>query len=326
MTAYDRLSQIIPEDQALANKALAVSMLGITGISSLSLPQFANAVANVQTTANLPLVSALTSAVSPAAANVILSTIGTGTGQNGTVTIYDILGTAAGYVSANALTNSATIINSMPVLGNAGDANSLVGIYTFMEYTVNGTFGDPVAGPIIIIDGPAAGTYANASSAFSGEGGNANANVTGGIGLLSAASSAVANVVSADPTDAATLNSYWEAMINQLILEKQTQAKANLDFTQLTPNDTSSIYGLVFALPDYGQQTQTGGMASFIQSVANLNNLGGQSVVATMREGQTKLTGTGIGTNTAVPDNAIPPIPQANLIPATYPYPLPPTY
>jgi hypothetical protein len=48
-TPLDQLSQMIPPDQALANKALAVSMLQITNISTLSLPAFATVVANVQT-------------------------------------------------------------------------------------------------------------------------------------------------------------------------------------------------------------------------------------------------------------------------------------
>ena len=35
MTSFDQLSQIIPEDQALANKALAVSMEGIINIKKI---------------------------------------------------------------------------------------------------------------------------------------------------------------------------------------------------------------------------------------------------------------------------------------------------
>ena len=35
MTSFDQLSQIIPEDQALANKALAVSMKGIINIKKI---------------------------------------------------------------------------------------------------------------------------------------------------------------------------------------------------------------------------------------------------------------------------------------------------
>jgi hypothetical protein len=299
---------MIPQDQAIANKALAISLQGITGISSLTLSQLAKAVGNVQTTANLPLVSALTEPVSPAAANVILSTVGTGTGQNGTVTIDDMLGTAAGYVSADALTNSVAIINSMTMLGSSANANSLIGIYTYMADTVNGVFGDPKTGPVVIPDGPAANTYGNADSALTD-------------GLIPSAQSAVANIVAADPTDTTQLNSNWANIITQLSLEKTNQAKANLDFTQLTPNNTSSIYSLVFSLPQYGEDTAVGGMAQFIQAIADTSNLGGEAIIAVMRQGQTKLGTTGISSNSQVPAGPATPPQQAQLIPAQYPYP-----
>lgn len=40
MIALDRLQQIIPADQALANKALATSLAQVGGISKLTLQQF----------------------------------------------------------------------------------------------------------------------------------------------------------------------------------------------------------------------------------------------------------------------------------------------
>lgn len=63
MIAYDRLSQIVPADQALAAKALATSLQQITGISTMTLPVLANAVINLKTTNNLDQISALTEAV-----------------------------------------------------------------------------------------------------------------------------------------------------------------------------------------------------------------------------------------------------------------------
>ena len=90
MIAYDRLSQIIPADQALANKALAASLQQIGGITNMTLPVLANAIANLQTTSNLPLVSAQTQAVPPSVANVFVNSAG-GTGDNNTVLIIDIL-------------------------------------------------------------------------------------------------------------------------------------------------------------------------------------------------------------------------------------------
>jgi hypothetical protein len=54
MIAYDRLSQIIPPDMALANKALQVSLQQISGISEMNLPTLANTVSVMQTTKDLP--------------------------------------------------------------------------------------------------------------------------------------------------------------------------------------------------------------------------------------------------------------------------------
>lgn len=313
MMTLDRLKQIIPPDQALANKALAVSLQGITGISSLSLPRLANAVANVQTTTGLPLIAAQTSAVSSSTVSSILGSVGTGTGQNGTVQLVDILGTAVGYISADALTNAVTTFSTMNLV-------ALINVYSTMANTVNGDYGDPVTGPVIIPTGLANGTYSNATTAFDGE---AAGNVTGGYGLLPASYDTIANVVTANPTQVTTLNSSWANIMTQLDLESATQAKANLDFALLTPNSTTSIYSLVYSLPSYGQDTTVGGTASFMQSVANVNNITGQAIVAVMRQGQTTLGSTGITSNSQVPDQPDPPPPQATLTPAQPPYPSP---
>ena len=63
MITYDRLSQIIPPDQALAAKALATSLQRISGVKNITLPVLANTTINLQTTNNLDQISALTQAV-----------------------------------------------------------------------------------------------------------------------------------------------------------------------------------------------------------------------------------------------------------------------
>ena len=68
MIAYDRLSQIVPPDWALASKALSVSLQQIAGVAVQTLPDLANAVVQQQTTQDLPLISALTTAVPPSVA------------------------------------------------------------------------------------------------------------------------------------------------------------------------------------------------------------------------------------------------------------------
>ena len=299
MIAYDRLSQIIPADQALANKALAASLQQIGGITNMTLPVLANAIANLQTTSNLPLVSAQTQAVPPSVANVFVNSAG-GTGDNNTVLIIDILGTAAGTVHTQALTNTVTQFSTMNLV-------ALTSTYQTMANVVTGVYGNPVAGPVIIPTGPYANTYANATVAF----GNA---------LIPGAQSEISTAVSAYPTQVTTLNQDWTNMANQLVLEQNQQANASLNFADLQANSSSSVYGFIQGLPQYAADTTQGGTTQFIEAVADLTTFTGQSIVASLRQTQNQraLAAAGIQTNSNVPVAPSTPPPQANLIPSTY--------
>ena len=299
MIAYDRLSQIIPADQALANKALATSLQQIAGITNMTLPVLANTISNLQTTSNLPLVTAQTQAVSANVANVFINSAG-GTGNNNTVLIIDILGTAAGTVHTQALTNTVAQFSTMNLV-------SLTSTYQTMSNVVTGIYGNPITGPVIITTGPYANTYANATVAFS------NA-------LIPGAQSEISNIVVGYPTQVTTLNQDWIDMANQLVLEQNQQANANLNFSQLQANSNSSIYGFIQSLPQYGADTTEGGTTQFLEAVADLTDFTGESIVASLRQTQNQrvLTAAGIQTNSNVPVAPNPPPPQANLIPATY--------
>jgi hypothetical protein len=299
MIAYDRLSQIIPADQALANKALATSLQQIAGITNMTLPVLANTISNLQTTSNLPLVTAQTQAVPANVANVFINSAG-GTGNNNTVLIIDILGTAAGTVHTQALTNTVAQFSTMNLV-------SLTSTYQTMSNVVTGIYGNPITGPVIITTGPYANTYANATVAFS------NA-------LIPGAQSEISNIVVGYPTQVTTLNQDWIDMANQLVLEQNQQANANLNFSQLQANSNSSIYGFIQSLPQYGADTTEGGTTQFLEAVADLTDFTGESIVASLRQTQNQrvLTAAGIQTNSNVPVAPNPPPPQANLIPATY--------
>jgi hypothetical protein len=318
MTALDRLNQITPPDIALANKALAVSMLQITGIASMNLPQFANTVSNVQTTYGLPLITDATSAVPPESANAITSKLAAGTGTNGTITISDAMGTIAGYVSANAMANTVAITSTM-------DLGNLSNIYIDMTATANGSYGDPTSGPITIPSGPANGVYDNIFSAFNGQSANSgNSNNAGGPGLIPATlSNVIPNIISVYPDQTANLNSNWSNMAVQINSEKSIQAQASVNFANLTPNSSSSIFGFVFSLPSYGQDTNVGGTAQFLEAVADKTTIGGQAIIATLRQGQSTLNSTGIKPSTNIPSTPSTPPEQANLLPAQPPYPPP---
>jgi len=323
MIAYDRLSQIIPADQALAAKALATSLQQISGITNMTLPVLANAVINLQTTNNLDQISALTQAVPVSVANY-LSNIANSNGHS--VVVCDVLGIAAGYQVTD------NFVNTVSTLANTNVAY-LTTVYKTMNSVVGNVYGDPVNGPVVIPGGqPAAGTYyattANisnvitvtstaADSAMTGSGGDVSPT---GPGLIPVATNAIANIATTSSAQVASLNSYFTSMAAQVTQEKNLQAAAQIDFANLIPNNSPTVYSLINSLPSYGRQTEQGGQAQFWEGVANINTFTGQAIVATLREGLnlSLLGNAGVQTNAIVPDTPNPPIPQANLIPATY--------
>ena len=300
MITYDRLSQIVPSDQALACKALSVSLQQIAGISTMRLPNLANAVIPQQTTRDLPLISALTVAVPPDVANYFSSTIAVGSGPGNSIVVCDILGTAGGFVSAGAMANTISNLANVNVV-------SLTSTYSTMANVVDGTYGDPTVGPVVIPTGPYANTYIDAEDAF------ANA-------LIPGAQSQIGTAISAYPSQTANLNTNWNNMAAQLTREKSLQVQAGINYANLVPNSTSTMYSFIFTLPSTGRDTQAGGVCQLIESVADYTSFTGQAVIACLREGrnQVALQSVGITTNADIPAEPNPPAPTANLIPSTY--------
>jgi hypothetical protein len=280
-------------------------------------------VVNLQTTNNLPLITALTQAV-PSSVSSYLSNIA---GTNGnSVVVCDVLGIAAGYQVTD------YFVNTVSTFANTNIAY-LTTVYQTMNSVVGNVYGDPVAGPVTIPgDQPAAGTYysvtANignvtvvtttaADTAFTGTGGDTPPT---GPGLLPVATNAIVSIATTSSAQVSALNSYFTSMAAQVAQEQTLQAAAQIDFANLIPNNSPTVYSLVYNLPSYGVQTESGGMAQFWEGVANINTFTGQAVVATLREGVNlaRLGNAGIQTNTLVPSTPNPPLAQANLIPSTY--------
>lgn len=339
MTALDRLSQMIPSDIALANKALAISMKGITGISNTQLPIFAKTVSNTQTMVGLPLVNAQTSAVSPATANYYSNMLAKGSSVNNTFVISDFLGTAAGLPGTQALIDTLAIFNQM-------DLSYLTLIYQTMVNVLNGDYNvpnetEPEFNDVLIPNGlPAAGRYfptivipapppepppppyvsaSGATAALIGQ----LAPEPPLPGLIAAANDEIARLVSAYPTQTTQLNQLWTELAQSLIDQPANQARANLVWNQLISNSQSSMLSLILSLPDYGQDTSVGGQAEFFKLLADPTTLAGQCIIGLFRQGPTTtaLKASGIYTNNDIPSDPTPPPPQADLGPTSYPYP-----
>ena len=299
MIAYDRLSQIVPADQALASKALATSLQQINGITNMTLPVLANTVVNLQNTNNLDQISALTQAVPANVASYLANIAGT----NGTsVGVCDVLGIAAGYQVTD------YFLNTVSTFANTNVAY-LTTVYQTMNSVVGNVYGNPITGPVTIPGGqPAAGTYyadtgsgaSAADAAMTGTGGDTPPT---GPGLIPTAQTEIGNIATTSSAQVATLNSYFTSMAAQVVQEQNLQTAAQIDFGNLIANNSPTVYSLIYSLPTYGQQTEQGGQAQFWEGVANISTFTGQAIVATLREGvnQAALNTAGIQTNAVVP-------------------------
>jgi hypothetical protein len=314
MIPFDRLQQIIPADQALANKALSVALAQINGLSTLNLPTFARAVSALETTKDLPLLTALPTAVPPSVADYYSSVLADGTGVNGTVRVVDIIGLAGGWIATPNFTRTVEIYGTM-------NLTALTTIYQQMVSALSGDFGPVDSGPLVIPTGPAAGTYdgveidpgpppeydPTAVSLAMAE-------------LTTAALAEIAILQATYPEQTAELNALWTEMAQQVAREQDFQSQTGVNFSDFTANDRVSIYGFVYNLPGYGTETEEGGTAWLLETMANLSIQGGEAVVGCLREGRNEvaLNNSGIYTNTRVPGEADPPEPQAELLPSVY--------
>lgn len=299
--SYFRLSRIIPDTLALANRALSVSLQQITNIGKITLPQLAQAYLNVETTKDLPDISSQLTPIPADVTNYYKNTLANGTGDNGTILLVDMLGTAAG---VNQVDNLADVIDLINELDSASQLTTLTDIYTRMKNVVDGTYGIPPA--ITIPAGPGVGVYTTYDLAISA--------------LISAAQTEISTIITNNSTRTTKLNSDFTSMGNQMALEKNLQTKALISLGNIVGNNLVSTQGLVIALPSYGLQTEQGGAAQFLESIADLSIPGGQAIVATLREGRSKayLNHAGIGTANQISGSPQTPPPQANLIPSTY--------
>lgn len=292
MIALDRLSVITTLAIALPNKALATSLQQVAGITNLTLPQYAATVALQQTTADLPLITAQTQPVSQATIDNLLNYLGIGTGPKGTITINDVLGTEAG-VTQPPLANAVTVINAM-------NTNYLATIYQTMVDVINGVYSvtippvPPDVDPTTQIDIPAGvpggpAIYASVDDAI--------------LALIALANAEIVNLVATYPAQTTQLNSDFNAIAQQVKTDKENQARAELIFADLEPNNTAIVSSFALSVPQFGVNTVTDGSAQFLSATATTSTLGGQAIIACLRQGanEAALSAVGIQTTTQIP-------------------------
>lgn len=103
--------------------------------------------------------------------------------------------------------------------------------------------------------------------------------------LIADANAEIANILSANPLAAASLNKYWSIIGKQLSIEQRAIPISTSDpgsyAESLTQNDINSF---AKSIEEYGLDTTVCGAAQVLEGVSNTTILTGQSIVAAMRE------------------------------------------
>jgi hypothetical protein len=283
-TGCDQLAKIIPPDQAVATRAVVAALAQVKGIENITLPELAAAAAELSTLKGLPLVQDLTQPIPSATTSYYQNSFATGTGEFGTFTINDLLGTAAGANVTDLMSEVTATLNSMTL-------TSLTSIYANMLDTVQGDYG-VFAGPVTIPSGPAAGVYANGNAAFT-------------TGLIPAATTIISGLISANPVQNTTLNSAFNSICQQIETEGENQARAGINYDGSVADNQTIVLSFIGNLPQYGLNDAPGGTSEFLNTVADTSVISGQAIVGALREGRNNraLNNAGIVANNRVPES-----------------------
>lgn len=301
---YSQLKNIIPPDWALANKALQAGLEQATTIFNSNGPLLGAASAGLESNKGLDLINALTSPIPASVSSYFESTLATGTGENGTLLLADLVGTAGGWVVNDNLPIAVSTLSTMSNNGNLTTlTNGTTGVFTVMQNALDGVYGVPDGmGNVLTIPGglPGAGTYDTYDLTFTGPG-------TPGVGLIPAAYTLINNIVANAVANVTVANSAWSNIADQIVLENSSQTQANIIPANLIGGTIPS--SLAMNLASYGNETAEGGAAWFLEAVANTSTLGGQAIVATMREvrNQSRLQAAGVQTDIIVSSEGVEP-------------------
>jgi hypothetical protein len=237
----------------------------------------------------LPLAANTTTPIPAEVAAYYLNALAKGSGPNGTYLTTDFFGSAAGIPYNTDLT---TVTSTITAQLAAGTLTALNTIYSQMVSVVTSAYGVPPS--IIIPSGPAAGTYSTYDAAIAA--------------LITAADTVIGTAITAMGSATATLNTAWTEMVQHSANESIFQTQASIDYATLTAGAQLPITAFIPALGGYGQETQTGMAAQFLESIANTANQYGQAMVGALREGRNTA---GLNAAGLVPDNNVPSQPNA---------------
>lgn len=285
------LKGIIPDDQAVANAALSRSLLQIKGINNTGTYRLAETISSLETLKDLPLLQNQTSYVPPGVAEYWQNYYGQdydinlGTGNFNTMVVSDVIGFAAGYNSGAPIKENSEIAAYLDGVGAFDEFTQSQGIYETIQSFSQGLFGpteDPMMPGDWYVTIPAGwaaagiyGPFATAIEAYE------DAWINGIIPFTALANVDIYNNYP-EAQQAYANDITWQDQLGREYLNRQ---RMDLAVTTLPATDQVAI-SLAQGLASYGEDTSFGGAAMWFERVVDYNSLGGQSVIAAMREGR----------------------------------------
>ena len=263
---YERLKTIIPDDQALANKAWQASLQQIKGIADTTMPALGAVCVGLKDLTGLPLVQNLTQPVPDGVVDYIKQSIADGSGANGSITMFDVIGSAAGFQVTAPITNVTTSINST-------NTANIANVYSVMTGVMNGNYN----------------VYSGLGNVWSGINtpwGNFTTNYNTAVGsLCDTANTQIAIYSTVNKTAAANINQNYYTFASQQAKQINNLNRAGIQLTGIPANVQPVIFAWAQALQEYGTQNDPGGPVDYLNYVVDFNNLTGQSIIAACREG-----------------------------------------
>lgn len=286
----ENLKGILPDDLAVANDALARSLRQVKNIQQTNAGNLGSAVTELETLKDLDLLQNQNEYLPTAVKNYWLqqygvdstSSVTLATGNAGQLQLSDVIGFAAGYNSAAPITKNAQLLAELDASGDLDDITGSQGVYDTIEEFCAGTFGptEPTPGnwEVVITAGyVGAGTYTDSTE----EGAFEDAWVNGIVpGIKTILASFTSN------SKAVEIMNNSERWNQQLAREYLNQQRIdNVDLTSIPASQTTAIQ-LAQNLPTFGLDATEGGAAELLERVVDYTSLGGQAVIAAMREGR----------------------------------------
>jgi len=290
-----RLDQILPGDLAIANDALSRSLLQVKNIFDTNPIDLGNTLSVIETNKGLVDILSFTQPVPSDVVTFFQSGVDNGTGTHGEILVVDVIGSAAGYNITSAWQTLNSTIQALESAGSLytiyrdmGSSSSSTGVFRVMKYALAGTYTSGV-GPYtatIPVGVYGAGTYDNGGAGYATIADLMDAIFDGAgalPGLISIANGIITSLASTHNTESASCNALMLQVADQMISEYTHQTNADIVFADIA-SSRSTILSFGQSLYNYAQDTSVGGLAYFLENIADTSTLGGQATVASMRE------------------------------------------